>query len=112
MSKRQSITARSSAEAEIYAVDECVKALQHIQHILQDLHLSSLFPTPFPIYNDNAACVKWSGNLTTKGLRHIQMRENSTREQQQLGFCTIKHISGKCNSSNIFTKEFISFSLR
>ena len=105
VSKRQSITARSSAEAEIYAVDECVKALQHIRHIFEDLHLDSLLPTTFPIFNDNDATVKWTSNLTTKGLRHIQMRENSTREQQQNGFCKVKHIAGNRNLSDILTKE-------
>ena len=38
-SKRQAITARSSAEAEIYATDECIKQLIHINHILEDLNL-------------------------------------------------------------------------
>ena len=69
-SKRQTITARSSCEAEIFATDECVKSLQQIQHIFQDLHLHHLLPSSFMIYNDNEACVRWSGRLTTRGLRH------------------------------------------
>ena len=105
VSKRQSITARSSAEAEIYAVDECVKALQHIRHIFEDLHLDSLLPTTFPIFHDNDATVKWTSNLTTKGLRHIQMRENPAREQQKNDFCKVKHIAGNRNLSDILTKE-------
>lgn len=104
-SKRQSITARSSCEAEIYATDECVKALQHITFIFQDLHLSQLLPSTHVIYNDNEACVKWNAKLTTKGLRHIQIRENSSRELQRDGFCLIKHIAGKLNLSDLFTKE-------
>ena len=105
ISKRQSITARSSTEAEIYATDECVKSLQHISHIFQDLHLSHLLPSSFTIYNDNEATVKWSQNKTTKGLRHLQMRENAVREKQQDGFCVIKHIKGSTNLSDMFTKE-------
>ena len=105
VSKHQSSTARSSTEAEIYATDECVKSLQHISHIIQDLHLSHLLPPTFNIYNDNEACVKWSYNKTTKGLRHLQMRENSTREQQLLNFCKVRHINGRCNISDLFTKE-------
>jgi hypothetical protein len=31
-----------------------------------------------PLYNDNDACVKWCHNLTTKGNRHIEQRENVT----------------------------------
>uniref|UniRef100_A0A7S2DXU3 Uncharacterized protein n=1 Tax=Helicotheca tamesis TaxID=374047 RepID=A0A7S2DXU3_9STRA len=43
--------------------------------------------------------------MTTKGLRHVQMRENAVRESVQSGFATIKHINGKSNLSDIFTKE-------
>ena len=34
ISKRQSITARSSAESEIYATDECCKALIHLSMLV------------------------------------------------------------------------------
>jgi deoxyuridine 5'-triphosphate nucleotidohydrolase len=107
VSKRQSITARSSTEAEIYAIDECTKCLQHISNILTDLNLLHIFTDnqPISIHNDNEAAVKWSHNMTTKGLRHIQMRENAVREQIQLGFVTVEHIGGKHNLADAFTKE-------
>lgn len=107
VSKRQSITARSSTEAEIYAVDECTKCLQHVSNILSDLNLLHLFThnEPIPIRNDNEAAVKWSHNMTTRGLRHIQMRENAVREQVQQGFITVEHIGGKHNLADPFTKE-------
>ena len=66
---------------------------------------NEVFNSPTIIYNDNAACVQWSKNTTTKGLRHIQIRENAIREQCQSGFVTIKHIEGKINVSDMFTKE-------
>ncbi len=105
-SKRQTITARSSAEAEIYATDECVKYLIHLRQILTDLHLHDhLMPSPTTVYNDNAAYVQWARNLTTKGLRHIQMRENAVRESVQRKEVHISHIAGKLNISDMFTKE-------
>ena len=105
-SKRQSITARSSAEAEIYATDECVKSLQQLSFIVDGLKLKPLImPSPTIIHNDNSACVQWSVNLTTKGLRHIQIRENAVRESVQSGFIKVKHIEGKRNLSDMFTKE-------
>ena len=104
-SRRQTITARSSAESEIYATDECVKFLQYITNILKDLEIDNLTSTTIPIYNDNRACVDWSKTKTTKGLRHITIRENSVRELVQKKFATIKHISGNINPSDIFTKE-------
>ena len=75
------------------------------------LHLKSLgYPiddTDFAttIYNDNDACVKWCHNLTTKGNRHIEHRENATREWVADGSLAVSHVSGKCNPSDIFTKE-------
>ena len=76
------ITARRSADAEIYATDECVKFLQYLTNIIKDLKLlTKLLTQPIELYNNNAACVNWSKNMTTKGLRHIQMRENAVREQ-------------------------------
>ena len=106
VSKRQSATARSSAEAEIIATDECLKWLQHISYILDDLHVKdTYFPTKLPIYNDNNACVLWSKGKTTKGLRHIQMRENAIRELQANGFIDVQHIGGAMNSSDMYTNE-------
>jgi hypothetical protein len=106
VSKHQGITARSSDEAEIYATDECTKCLLQIHQIVDGLNLTSeIMPLPTTIYNDNFACVHWSHNLTTKGLRHIQIRENAVRESYQSGFLEVAHISGKKNLSDMFTKE-------
>jgi hypothetical protein len=57
------------------------------------------------IYNDNNACVQWSKNTTTKGLHHIQMKENRVRENILSKFVTIRHVDGKVNIADIFTKE-------
>jgi hypothetical protein len=105
-SKRQTYTARSSCEAEIGSVDECTKTLQQIANILKDLGLFHLFTNgPIVIHNDNAACVQWSHNMTTKGIRYIQIRENAVREQVQKEFIEVQHIAGRLNNSDIFTKE-------
>jgi hypothetical protein len=72
LSKRQTVTAGSSAEAEIYATDECVKVLLELVQILEFLQVKHLFmPSVNIIYNDNKACVCWSKSCTRKGLRHI-----------------------------------------
>jgi hypothetical protein len=105
-SKRQTFTARSSAEAEIYVTDECAKNLMHLINIIGDLGLTNeLISGPIPIWNDNNACVCWSKNTTTKGLRHVQIRENAIREGVSAGIFEVKHIAGKDNPSDIFTKE-------
>ena len=107
LSKRQSYTARSSADSEIGAVDECTKVLQQLINVLKDLNLydNVINHQPLQIYNDNSATVQWSHNMTTKGLRYIQIRENAVRENVQANVIDVHHIGGKLNPSDIFTKE-------
>jgi len=90
LSKRQKVTAASSAEAEIYATDECVKFLLELVQILEFLDVKNLFmPDTNVIYNDNCACIQWAKKATSKGLRHIQMRENRVRENVTSKFIDI-----------------------
>ena len=104
--KRQKCTARSSAESEIYATDECVKVLLELKNIITDLGWSNtLLPKAIPIFNDNTACVSWSKNTTSKRIRHMQIRENAIRESVLAQFVTISHCDGKTNLADIFTKE-------
>jgi hypothetical protein len=106
LSKRQTVTAGSSAEAEMYATDECVKFLLESAQTLEFLGVKDVFmPSTNTVYNDNMACVNRSNCTTTKGLRHIQMRENRFRESILSKFVSIKHIDGKINLADIFTKE-------
>ena len=105
-SKQQTVTARSTAEAEVYATDECVKSVAYLKKIVEGFGLlSQLMPTKTTIYNDNSACICWTKNMTTKGLRHIQIRENGVREMVQRGEIDVKHIEGKINIADLFTKE-------
>ena len=60
--------------------------------------------TPLP-YTMTAACVCWSKSMTTKGLRHFQIRENAIRESVISKIIEIKHIEGKINLADLFTKE-------
>ena len=104
--KIQTITARSTAESEIYATDTCVEQILHLPHIISDLGLTKqLLAKTTPIYNDNMACVQWSKNKTNRNIRRIQIRENVTREAVQNKQVEIHHIEGKSNPADIFTKE-------
>ncbi|MFN9979027.1 MAG: Ty1/Copia family ribonuclease HI, partial [bacterium] len=103
--KRQQVTACSSAEAEIYATNECVKFLLELVQILEFFEVRHLFmPGTTTIFNDINACVNWSKRCTSKGLRHIQMRENLVRENVKNHFVSIKHIGGKMNLADLFIK--------
>jgi hypothetical protein len=58
-----------------------------------------------PLYNDNESCVQWSLNMTTKQIRHMEMRENAVREWVQDASLQILHVPGWINPADIFTKE-------
>ena len=105
-SKRQSITARSSAESEIYATDECCKDILYLSQLIHDLNLQAdLLDKTIHIYNDSMACVHWTKNKTTRSIRHIQLRENAIRESVQNGLISVLHVPGTSNPSDILTKE-------
>lgn len=67
--------------------------------------LQEVMPHPTTIYNDYMACVCWSKSTTTKGLHHVQMRENVIGESVAKDFASIKHIEGIINLVDLFTKE-------
>jgi len=98
---------RSSCEAEVKATDEGVKNVQMFRHVLSDLQLLDL-SLPTRIYNDNRGCVDWSNSFSTKGMRHVNIRENAVREARLLGEVLIHHIPGVSNPADLFTKEFKS----
>ncbi len=101
---RQNQTALSSCEAEVIATNECVTELLSVRHRCQDMCLPDV-TTPTVVYNDNQACVDWSSAVTTKGIKHVNLRENRVREAQADGHIQVKHIPGIINSADIFTKE-------
>jgi hypothetical protein len=106
ISKRQTVTAGSSAEAEIYATSECVKFIIELSQTFDSIGVRDIFmPSTTTIFNDNKACVDWSKLTTTKGLRHIQMRENHVRENVERKLVSIAHVGGKVYMADLFTKE-------
>ena len=83
-----------------------VKFLLELVQILEFLDVKNLFmPDTNVVYNDNCACIQWAKKATSKGLRHIQMRENRARENVTSKFIDIRHVDGKHNIADIFTKE-------
>ena len=82
-------------------MDECVKILHHIDNILEEMYLKEEFMSvPIDIYNNNQASINWDHIMTTKGLRHLQMRNNAVCKAVQTNFVRINHVSDKVNLSN------------
>ena len=101
---RQKHTSLSSCEAEIVATNECITELMSIKHRARDLGMADADDRT-TVYNDNQAAVNWAASITTKGIKHLNLRENMVRECHLDGSVTFTHIPGVINPSDIFTKE-------
>eukprot|EP00957_Ditylum_brightwellii_P021392 1613013-Ditylum_brightwellii.AAC.1 len=74
--------------------------------IILDLGLQEkLLPKAIPVLTDNISCVCWSKGSTSKGIRHIQIRENAIRESVCGKLITISYCQGKTNIVDFFKKE-------
>jgi hypothetical protein len=106
---RQDRTALSSGEAEIRATNVASKSVVGMRHLAEGVRLSGYditdTLTPSPLYNDNAACIQWSHNMTSKKIRHMELQENSVREWVQDKVLNVLHVQGRVNPADIFTKE-------
>ena len=102
-------TSQSSCEAEIRATNEGPKLTMAICNTAGDFERTGITISDAsdetPVYNDNESCVNWSNNLTMKQTRHMELKENSIWECVQDKILKVLHVMGKCNPSDIFTKE-------
>ena len=101
---RQEQTSRSTCEAEIRATDEGIKEVLSIRNRCADMQLPDA-ESPTPVYNDNQGCVDWSKTTSTKGMRHINLKDCAVRDSVQGKDVTMHHIQGAINPSDIFTNE-------
>jgi hypothetical protein len=60
---------------------------------------------PTLLYNKNKACIRWSHSMTFKAARHTELRKNSVFKWVQDKTIFVKHVAGKTNPADIFTKE-------
>ncbi len=84
----RNVTAASSAEAEIYAMDECVKFLLELVQLVDFLGFRvslCLIPNLFIM-------ITLIVRISAKGLRHIHMRENRVRENIVSSYIRVCHV--------------------
>ena len=108
--ERQPRTSLSSCEAEINATNLGSKLTVAARHFTRGFEACGVpapsdISQPTQVFNDNNTCVLWSGNMTLKALRRIELREISVREWVQDKSIKVLHVAGIDNVSGIFTKE-------
>ena len=106
---RQDQTAFTSGEAEIRATNKTSKSVVGMRHLAKSIRSSgyniSDTVAPSPLYNDNAACIQWAHNMTSKKIWHMELQENVVCEWVHNGILNAYHVKGRVNPADIFTKE-------
>jgi hypothetical protein len=109
MTIHQDQTALSSGEAEICTTNKTYKSVMGMRHLAKSIRSSGydILDTvaPSPLYNDNAACIQWAHNMTSKKIRHMKLRENAVCEWVHDGILNALHVEGRVNAADIFTNE-------
>ena len=69
-----------------------------------DLHLHDAHKCT-SVWNDNRNCVDWACGLIPKAVRHVNIRDAAVRDSVRAREIQVKHIIGKLNPADLFTKE-------
>ena len=104
--QREQRGSRSSCIAEIKAIDQGIRGIQYLRHLMRQLGLPDInFPTP--LMNDNQGSIDWiaSGCKPTKKMRHENLAELGITEAKKYNEITFHWMAGKTNPADIFTKE-------
>ena len=106
-SKRQTIRALSTAEAEFVAASSMMQEIIYDRRILENLG----FPPPGPteIYEDNTTCIKWANGAVggSDRAKHIDLREHFIHEAMENHIVQLKAIEGQNNVADLLTKPLL-----
>jgi hypothetical protein len=104
-SRRQSVVALSTTEAEIIALSECLKDVLYLYQLLDQMHPVEL---PIIIYEDNKACRDTLSNPAAHGVtKYIDLRYMHAREYIKKGIIKIQAVSTDDNVADFFTKPLV-----
>jgi hypothetical protein len=103
-SKRQSVTALSSAEAEFISASSMVQEVIYIRRLLENLGFPQNAPTP--IYEDNRTCIAWAEGAIAGSdkAKHIDLRQHFIHEAVEKKILTLVTISSQNNAADLLTK--------
>jgi hypothetical protein len=102
-SKKQSVVARSSAEAEYRAMAHGVCELLWLQTLLHDLRI--FYNGPMKLYYDNKAAINIAHNhVQHDKTKHIEVDRHFIKEKLSEGLICIPFVRSENQLANIFTK--------
>ncbi|MBW0477039.1 hypothetical protein O181_016754 [Austropuccinia psidii MF-1] len=102
VTKKQSVVAQSTTEAEFIAMNICVKQLRWMSYLLNDLGINSSKPT---LYNDNSGALTISKQATLNdNTKHIEVRYQYLRELVLKKKLDIVQVSSEDMIADVLTK--------
>jgi hypothetical protein len=103
VSKKDNTVSHSSTEAEIKAIDMCLRTVLYLRNMLEELNLKQNSPTT--IYVDNKSAKELVETLKSNHkTKHINMRINFIREQINERNIVIKFVRTHDQVADILTK--------
>ena len=103
-SKRQSVVALSSAEAEFMAASALVQEVIYARRLLENLGFPQKGPTL--IYEDNNTCIAWSEGSVggSDRAKHIDLREHFVHDAVDAGILKLMPVDSVDNVADLLTK--------
>lgn len=102
-SKKQSLTSKSSGEAEYRALADASCEIMWLKNLLADLQLS--ITDSVPLFCDNKAAIDLTANPVYHArTKHIEIDCHFIREKIAAGILSVQQIVSKENTSDVFTK--------
>jgi hypothetical protein len=103
-SKRQSVVALSSAEAEFVAASAMVQEVIYTRRFLENLGFPQTHPTS--VYEDNRTCVAWSEGSVggSDRAKHIDLREHFVHNAVDQGVLKLRPVASAENVADLLTK--------
>ena len=104
-SKRASLVALSSTEAEYVALAMLCKEVKWLTMALEELGFPQLTPCGVKVNVDNTAAIKIAeGSQSRERSKHFSLRWHYCREMQHAGYIELKYVNTKMNPADLLTK--------
>jgi hypothetical protein len=109
-SMRQKLVTRSTAEAEIVAMDDASSLTMWVRGFLD---LLGLLVGPVVMYEDNQSTIAMvkNGNCTAERTRHINVKYFWLHDKIKAGEIVLRYIESENNVADYFTKSIVDASL-
>ena len=103
-SKKQPVTARSSAEAEVYALDSAVSNARYINWKREEFKSNVTWPMVVYVDNNQAELFCKNLNVTSKLRTTFNMKHNWINELRDKNVVKVEHVNSDVNPADLLTK--------